>query len=248
MEYIIQKITNKIMEWGEFDQSIYSSIKFAIYIMTWDITVLVISCMSVYFMLGNESNMVVLTVFVIAYATLRNKAGGVHATNRKSCILLTATLFIVSMYYSMHNTLSGYINFISTIAFAMILRTGPIEQIQKRLSLLQIKKSTRLLKSYLYFWEIWGLMMQIVNIRIGQAIQMAIIFVAFLQQIQKSFGSIQYPEKRNRKYYRYIHRYLVNAVFVAVCYICTSTTQLVCNRFVYQDDIPDDIQRKFDNM
>ena len=114
--------------------------------MTWDITVLVISCMSVYFMLGNESNMVVLTVFVIAYATLRNKAGGVHATNRKSCILLTATLFIVSMYYSMHNTLSGYINFISTIAFAMILRTGPIEQIQKRLSLLQIKKSTRLLK------------------------------------------------------------------------------------------------------
>ena len=43
MEYIIQKITNKIMEWGEFDQSIYSSIKFAIYIMTWDITLMTLT-------------------------------------------------------------------------------------------------------------------------------------------------------------------------------------------------------------
>lgn len=246
MDGIIQKITNAIMKWGDFDQLNYNDIKFAVYIILWDIVTVMVGCVGVFVVIGNHCDYILLVVFSIVFLTLRTRAGGIHATNRGHCIFITTVIWIVAMYYTMQISLSIYINYLSIFVSLVVIQIGPMEQQIKKLSLLQLNRNVKELRKYLLFWEMYSTIIRMVNEQISNAIQIAIIDIALLQIAYWLFNTLQYG--KNSKTHKCVHQYLANSVIMLVCYVCTSNTQLVCNRFVYQEEIPPDIQRKFDNM
>ena len=119
MACIARKISYLLMQWGNFPQSVSNKAYFAIHTLLWDVFVLLLGSIGFYLI---TQNVWCLIAFTVTFGLLRSRAGGIHATNRISCVGMTILLFMLGAYYSSQETISVYISLCSIIASAIILR------------------------------------------------------------------------------------------------------------------------------
>ena len=242
MACIARKISYLLMQWGNFPQSVSNKAYFAIHTLLWDVFVLLLGSIGFYLI---TQNVWCLIAFTVTFGLLRSRAGGIHATNRISCVGMTILLFMLGAYYSSQETISVYISLCSIIASAIILKLGPVENIQKKLSISQLLKNRKNLTAYLLLFETLRFVLKGNTAQISCAIQTAIIIIALMQIAQQIVLNTQFEQA---DWHNALHHCMTHAVLTVICCICASTTQVVCNRFVYQAHIPEDIQREFDNL
>ncbi len=184
-------------------------------------------------------------IFAIAFAFFRQFAGGIHAITHMGCTIVTVCIFCICAWIIRDINVSILLG-LTIISSIGIWMTSPVEAVNKKINLSQLWRNQRIARKILIFY--WVTILLLFRTEIANAIQIAIIMVFVLQLLDSCVhGSGEcknFPKERNLR-----ANMTMPIIILSICnFVCQNTVQNVSRRWIYQDDIPDDIQRKFDNM
>lgn len=221
----------------------YSIINYALGILIGNTGTLLASLLAVWICFGSVKNAI---FFAIAFSILRPFTGGIHMDTQFKCVLTTIYIFVISVWLakSMFPNILMSIALISSIGIWIF---SPVIGQDKILTIEQEQKNRWITHRIVVFY--WITIGCFGNAEISRIIQVVFVII-FILQLLKIFLSKNFIEHRCSFEFLKISKTLrISTMFLAVCMvICKNAVHRVSAQWCYQDDIPDDIQRKFDNM
>lgn len=185
-------------------------------------------------------------LFGIIFAVLRKFAGGIHSSTYIGCIFVTTCIFCMNVWL-VKNIRSDILLIVALIALGVIWKISPIEFSDRRTNLRQQRKAQYMVRKILILCSCAVLVFY--NTEIAITIQTVLIMICVLQLLAKFCSKEQYNFKSLPKEMNVNTKRSISAVVLSVCvFVCQNTIPVISKSWAYQDDIPDDIQRKFDNM
>lgn len=221
----------------------YSLINYAVATILEELVTLLIALAVVFVCFGEVGNTLVFAMF---FAILRRFAGGIHSNTYFGCVLVTTCMFCISMW-SVKNMNFNIIFVMAIVSSGIIWCLSPAETGNRKTNLRQHCRNQYMARWILvYYWLIVALLF---NTESAVMIQVVIVLIAILQVVERFLITKRFELKRFYKSINsYVKTFMVMAILSICTFVCENTVQCVSKTWAYQDDIPDDIQRKFDNM
>lgn len=235
-------LTNHIIQSLDLSEH-YSIIHYGIQSFLEETTTLLIALSCVFLCFGNITCVI---VFSIAFAMLRQYAGGIHAATHSGCIIATTSMFCISMFMASY-VKHGVLLTTAIISSLCIWLLSPIEMPNRRSNLSQMlynqHKSRHLLILY------WFTILSCYHTQTSIMLLIVIIMISILQFLcLLSFSDKSVFERFPRRIYSQA-RTLFPILIVTFCtVICQNTVQCTSKSWIYENDIPLDIQHTFDNL
>ena len=243
MKRLINWLTTYIIDSMNLSEY-FSIVNYAVDVILKDFTTflvaLVIACMC----FGELENTI---IFAVSFAFLRQYAGGIHSLSYIQCICTTTCMFCMSI------EIIEYINSNILFVLAVISSGGiwllsPIQTVNRRTSLLHRRRNQYIARKILIFYWICILLLGYAYWDIVNTIQISMVMIFILQLLERLV------HKNKSKYYipkqmELQSKVSISNIVLSMCiFVCYNAVQSACKFWNYEDDIPDDIQRKFDNM
>lgn len=242
MKQICNWLTLRFMKLLDLPEQ-YAVINYAINVMVKNTVTLLNALLVVRICFGSVKDAI---IFAIVFTILRPVAGGIHMDTYIKCQIVTVYMFVMSIWLLKNMTLNLLIIIAAISSIGMWIES-PVIANYKKFNLSQIQRNQWIVHRILIiYWLTIGIYAET---KIARIIQITIIMIYILQILEKI------RNKNTRRYNSFFKQIKVKkqwqiaAIFLSVCiFICKNTVHSASAQWSYQDDIPDDIQRKFDNM
>ena len=236
--WLIAKLV-KFMGLSEY----YSIINYAMGILIGNIGTLLASLLTVWICFGSVKDAI---LFAVAFSILRPFTGGIHMDTQFKCILTTIYIFVISVWLAkiMFPNILVCIALISSVGIWIF---SPVIGQDKILTIAQEQKNRWITHRILIFY--WLTIWYFENIGVSRIIQITFV-VIFILQVLEGFLSKNFTDYIcSFQWFKIKKTFRISAIFLAVCMVvCKNAANSVSAQWCYQSRIPDDIQRKFDNM
>nr|WP_302664714.1 accessory gene regulator B family protein [uncultured Agathobaculum sp.] len=242
MSKISHMLTEKILPWGNYQNSNREIIECAISIFLWECSTFISSLSVAYLLFGK---LLPTLVFALCFALLRQFAGGVHAQTHVRCLLSTVVIFVFAMLIIDACNNSILIHCLGVFAWIGVWRISPIHSRKKQLTISQHVKNEKQVHKILILQLLFFILSQNINHEAASATLVAVIMV-FVLQIPLMISN----NGLNRVFHCKLRsaRLRIAQGFLAVCLsICYANIQNVSLHWNYQEELPDDLHRKIEN-
>lgn len=240
MKQIAEKLSTHIAKSMDLSKH-YSIIHFAILAVLEDLTTLLAAVLITYICFGTIH---LSLIFAAAFAILRRFAGGIHCCTYRNCVIATICIFCMSIW-SVQNVNEKILLIFAIAASCEVWLQSPVETPDRITNLRQNKRSQYIAREILIFY--WCSIFLLDNSQARKSIQMAIIMICILQLLGKYL--LQDKTMTRNLTTKLRLRPQMSMVILTICtFICQNTVQCESKVWGYQENIPSDILRKFEDM
>lgn len=238
MNKISWKVANWLCQWEECKE-FSEEIQFAIYQLLWDVNTLLLALLSVYLMYRDIQAGIVFSIF---FLPLRQTAGGAHAQSHCKCLILTILMFMTCAYYYYGNTLQSLM-LMAIIAWVIIWMKAPAQTKNHVLTIPQAKRNRDNTRKILLLYMVIVIVYFPINTRIVNSVLLVLIMAAMLILIESCDLKIPACQLRSG-----MQTYIAQAILGICIFTCHNAVSMTSYRWNYQENVPNTLRRKYDDM
>lgn len=239
MKKLSQGIANWLCRCKELSE-FSAEIQYAVHQILWDLSTLILSLICLQLIYSDIQSGL---LFAALFLPLHCVAGGAHAQTRLNCVGITILMFIICAYYCHEDTMP-FITILSMLSWLFIWKFASTAAQNHIMTIRQKKKNRKLTHHILLLYLLLTILSQKMNIiAVVNSIQISLIIIAILMFACSAYDS-DWPHFSQHSW----KKQLPQAVLGLCLLICHNAVNMTSYHWEYQDELSDDLRRKFDNI